>query len=111
MPTTPEKAAGWRMDPPVSDPSAPAVIRAATATALPPDEPPGMRDVSHGLRVGKNALFSVDDPIANSSMLHLPGSTAPAARSRATTVASYGGQKPRRGSGGAATGRGAGLLA
>ena len=81
-------AAGWRMDPPVSDPSAPAVIRAATATALPPEDPPGVRAVSQGFFTGKNALVSVDEPIASSSMLHLPGSTAPAARSRATTVAS-----------------------
>jgi hypothetical protein len=90
--------AGWRIEPPVSEPSAPATIAAATATALPPDEPPGVRRVSQGFLLGKNALFSVDEPIANSSWLHLPTRIAPAARRRATTVASYGGQKPRSGS-------------
>ena len=43
-----------------------------------------------------NAEFSVDEPIANSSRLVLPTSTAPAARSRCTTVASYGGRHPSR---------------
>ena len=51
---------------------------AATAAAAPPEEPPGTRARSHGLRVVKNAEFSVDEPIANSSMLSLPSSTAPA---------------------------------
>src|SRR5262249_24170647 len=45
----------------------------------------------HGFRVTPNAEFSVDDPIANSSQFVLPTTTAPAASSRATTVASYGG--------------------
>src|SRR5690242_8970228 len=88
IPTVPVKAAGWRIEPPVSEPSAPGVIPDATATALPPDEPPGERVGSHGFLVGRKALFSVDEPMANSSMLHLPGSSASAARSRATTVAS-----------------------
>ena len=64
---------------------------AATATADPPLDPPGMRSGAQGLRVGPNAEFSVDEPIANSSQLVLPTMTAPAASSRATTVASYGG--------------------
>ena len=64
--------------------------RAATATALPPDEPPAMRAVSHGLRAGNQAEFSLEPPIANSSQLSLPSVTAPAAASRLTTVASKG---------------------
>ena len=84
----PQKAAGWRMEPPVSVPSVPAARSAATAAAEPPEEPPGTRERSHGLRVVKYAEFSVDEPIANSSMLSLPRMTAPAARSFATTVAS-----------------------
>src|SRR5260221_12732683 len=88
-------AAGCRIDPPVSDPSEPGVMRAATATALPPDAPPGVRVVSHGFFTGKNALFSEDEPIANSSMLHLPGRTAPACLRRVTTVASNGGCQGR----------------
>src|SRR5437660_12429686 len=66
-------------------------MRAATAAAEPPDEPPGTRSVSQGLRTTPNAEVSFDDPIANSSQLVLPTMTAPAASSRATTVASYGG--------------------
>ena len=67
-------------------------MRAATAAAEPPDEPPGTRPVSHGLRVALKALCSVDEPIANSSMFALPRTIAPAASSRATTVASNGGR-------------------
>src|SRR5438552_12871612 len=69
---------------------------AATAAALPPDDPPGTRVVSCGLRVGPKAEFSVELPIANSSRLVLPMTTAPAARRRSTTVASYGGRQPSR---------------
>src|SRR3954468_19862884 len=96
MPTTPHSAAGWRIDPPVSEPRPRAAIPDATAAALPPLEPPGTRLGSCGLRVGPNAEFSVLDPIANSSRLVLPTTTAPAARRRSTTVASYGGRQPSR---------------
>ncbi len=41
MPTVPVKAAGWRMEPPVSVAVAPAHSHAATADAEPPEEPPG----------------------------------------------------------------------
>ena len=60
----------------------------ATAAALPPLEPPGTRARSWGLRVGPNAEFSVEDPMANSSRLVLPTTTPPAAAIRRTTVAS-----------------------
>jgi hypothetical protein len=50
MPVMPQKLAGWRIEPPVSVPVAAGARRAATATALPPDEPPGTRAVSQGLR-------------------------------------------------------------
>src|SRR3954452_23550434 len=69
---------------------------AATAAALPPLDPPGTRLGSHGLRVGPNAEFSVELPMANSSRLVLPITTAPAAARRCTTVASYGGRQPSR---------------
>ncbi|CAB4798610.1 unannotated protein [freshwater metagenome] len=69
---------------------------AATAAALPPLEPPGTREVSSGFRVGPNAEFSVDEPIANSSKLVLPTMTAPACCRRVTTVASYGGFQPSK---------------
>ena len=86
-PTTPQNPAGWRMDPPVSLPSAAAHMRADTAAAEPPEEPPGTRSVSHGLRVGRKPLFSVEEPMANSSMFALPSTTAPASSSRPTAVA------------------------
>ena len=78
MPVMPQKLAGWRIEPPVSVPVAAGVNRADTAAALPPDEPPGTRDASQGLRTGWNAEFSLPEPIANSSQLSLPNVTMPA---------------------------------
>src|SRR6185503_588790 len=78
------------MEPPVSLPSAAMHSSAATAAAEPPDDPPGMRVGSHGLRVGPNAEFSVELPIAYSSMFNRPRMMAPALRSFSITVASYG---------------------
>ncbi len=72
----------------MSVPSAAGTRRAATAAALPPDEPPGTREVSHGFRVLWRAEFSVDEPIANSSMLVEPTTTRPASASFVSTVAS-----------------------
>src|SRR5690349_10668058 len=86
----PQSAAGCRMEPPVSDPSATGEKPAATATAEPPLDPPDMCSGFHGLRDGPNAEFSVDDPIANSSQFVLPITTAPAAPRRVMTVASNG---------------------
>src|SRR4051812_34748939 len=96
MPTRPVTAAGWRIEPPVSVPVASGASYAATAGDEPPDEPPGILDRSQGLWVVPNALFSVEEPIANSSMLVLPRMTRPASRSRAVMVASYGGRQPSR---------------
>jgi len=48
----PVSAAGWRIEPPVSVPVAAGAMRAATAAAEPPEEPPGTRLVSQGLRTG-----------------------------------------------------------
>src|SRR5688572_33476518 len=84
------------MEPPVSDPSEKPANPAATAAALPPLDPPGTRAGSRGLRVGPNAEFSVEEPMANSSRFVLPTATAPAAATRCTTVASYGGRHPSR---------------
>ena len=98
MPVMPQNDAGWRMEPPVSVPVTAGARRAATATALPPDEPPGMRSVAQGLRTGAGASkptgataeFSLAEPMANSSQLSLPSVTAPASASLVTTVASKG---------------------
>src|SRR5688572_32589300 len=92
----PQNDAGWRIDPPVSEPSARGTHRAATAAADPPLEPPGVRSGDHGFRTGPNAEFSLDDPIANSSQFVLPTIIAPACSSRCTTVASYGGRNCSR---------------
>ncbi len=58
-----------------------------TAAAEPPDDPPGTRSRSQGFSTGPKAEFSFEEPIANSSMLVLPRSPAPASRSRRTAVA------------------------
>jgi hypothetical protein len=84
-----------RMEPPVSVPVAAGVRRAATAAALPPEDPPGMRLTSHGLVTAwglaeGTAMFSLAEPMANSSQLSLPSVTMPASRSLRTTVASKG---------------------
>src|SRR5712691_9569586 len=68
-------------------------IPAATDAAEPPLLPPGARSRSQGLCVGKKAECSVEDPIANSSMLVLPSITAPAKFKRSITAALYGGLK------------------
>src|ERR1041385_8202435 len=77
-PTTPQKDAGWRTEPPVSEPSATTAVPCATTAADPPLEPPGTRSRATGLRTGPKAEFSLDDPIANSSQFVFPIITAPA---------------------------------
>src|SRR5438105_8814518 len=89
----PVSAAGWRIDPPVSVPVAAGTSRAATATADPPELPPGTYSTFHGFFTAPNHDVSEDDPIANSSIFVLPTSTDPAARNRSTTNASYGATK------------------
>ncbi len=86
-PYTPQKAAGWRTDPPVSEPRAKGTIPAATAAAEPPLEPPATRSGSQGLEVLPSAEFSVEEPMPNSSRLVLPTATAPWACRRWTAVA------------------------
>ena len=51
-PTTPHRAAGCLIEPPVSEPSAHGARPAATAAAEPLEDPPGTRVGSHGFRVG-----------------------------------------------------------
>src|SRR3954465_14865660 len=96
MPTIPHRAAGWRIEPPVSVPSAHGAVPAATAAALPPLEPPGTRLRAPRLGTGPKAEFSFDEPIANSSWFVLPSSGEPASASLRTTVAVYGGREPSR---------------
>ena len=89
-PTRPQHAAGIRSDPPPSLPCASGTIAAATAAADPPDEPPGVRPGSHGLRVGPKRRGSVTGRIPHSGMLVVPTTTKPAARSRRVTLWSRG---------------------
>ena len=74
----------------MSEPRARGASPAATAAAAPPELPPGTRSRSQGLAVWWKAEFSVEDPIANSSMLRRPHGIAPASFSLRVTVASYG---------------------
>src|SRR5437016_5741263 len=85
-PTMPQNAAGWRMEPPVSEPSAATAVPFATAAAEPPLEPPGTRDLSCGFFTTPYAEFSFEEPIANSSQFVFPRMIAPAASWRATRV-------------------------
>src|SRR5688500_10600363 len=101
MPAVPVKAAGWRIEPPVSVAVAPRQRRAATAAAEPPEEPPGTRCVPsipaepaptfepsrrQGETTGPKQEVSLDEPMANSSLLSLPSITAPSRQSWEVTV-------------------------
>ena len=86
MPKTPLKEAGCRTEPPVSVPKAAKTSPAATAAAEPPEEPPGTFCKFHGFLTGPKAEFSLEDPIANSSMLVLPILCIPAANNLVVTV-------------------------
>src|SRR5438445_9785516 len=96
MPTIPQNQAGWRTEPPVSEPSAAGTAPAATSAAEPPDEPPGTRVLSNGWNERPYAECSVDEPMPNSSQFVFPAISAPAAFSFATAVASYGERYPSR---------------
>ena len=63
-PTRPQHAAGILSEPPPSLPCAIGTIPAATAAADPPEEPPGVRPRSHGLRAGppRRELGDRQDP-------------------------------------------------
>src|SRR5215472_18832656 len=79
-PTSPQHEAGMRIEPPPSLAWAAGTMPAATAAAAPPDEPPEVRDKSHGLRVGPNMAGSVTGSSPISGVLVLPKITRPAAR-------------------------------
>jgi hypothetical protein len=84
------------IEPPVSDPNPHGASPADTAAEVPPPEPPGTRVGSHGLRDGPHAEFSVDEPMANSSVFVFPSTDSPAAFTRAATVESKTGEYPSR---------------
>src|SRR5688572_6078952 len=71
-PTTPQQAAGTRIDPARSLPSASGPRPAASAAAAPPLEPPGIRSRFHGLRVTPKTRLSVTPLQPNSGVFVLP---------------------------------------
>ena len=85
IPTSPQQAAGIRIEPPPSEPVAHGTIPAATAAAEPPEDPPGVRVGSHGLRVIPFASLAVQGKIISSGTFVMPIGIAPAARRRRTT--------------------------
>src|SRR5437870_1020160 len=90
-PTTPQSAAGTRIEARVSVPRDPRHIPVTRAMADPPLDPPGSRPRSQGFR-----LCGVVTPRAYSWVVVLPITIAPAARSRATAAASTAGTQSRR---------------
>src|SRR2546427_8497265 len=96
IPTMPFTDDGSRIEPPVSVPSAPRQVRAATAAPEPPLEPAGKRSGFQGLRQVPGCGVSVVPPPANSCLLVLPTIMAPARLSRAATVAASDGTKADR---------------
>jgi hypothetical protein len=87
-PTSPQHEAGIRIEPPPSLPWASGSIPDATAAAAPPEEPPGVRSVSHGFLTGPKRRGSDTGRMPNSGMFVLPTITNPASRSRRTRKAS-----------------------
>src|ERR1700682_3861134 len=91
MPTIPQNDAGMRIEHPKSVPYAKGTLPVATATADPPDEPAGLSAGFQGFRVTPNTSLNVLAPAANSGVLVLPSTMAPAALRRRTPSASSSG--------------------
>ena len=83
-PTSPQHAAGARIDPKPSVAWAIGSMRAPTAAAAPPLEPPEMRVRSHGFFVGPWSTGSHVSDRPSSHVLVRPKITSPAALSRRT---------------------------
>src|SRR5579872_2640054 len=81
------------MEPPPSVPIAAGTRPAATPATAPPEEPPGVSRLSHGLRVTPKRSFFVYPSSVNSGTFVFPIITAPAARNRATGSSSRSGVK------------------
>ena len=85
-----------RTEPPWSPPVARSTTPAATRAALPLEDPPAERVVSHGLRTGPLREVWLPPEKHRSSQTALPVIVAPAASILLTTVASRVGMKPSR---------------
>src|SRR3954471_2511154 len=81
-PNTPQAEAGIRIEPPPSLACATGRMRAATAAAAPPDEPPDECAKFHGFRVGPNSRDSVVGINPNSGLELLPKMVTPLFRKR-----------------------------
>src|SRR6185295_5640571 len=92
-PTTWQKLAGLRSDPPMSLPSAIGSMPQASATAAPPLLPPHVFVRSYGLSVDPNTGLKVCDPAPNSGVFVLPTRIAPACLTRSTSSESSAGMK------------------
>ena len=77
------------MDPPPSLPVAMGRRPPATAAAVPPDDPPGVRSGFHGLRVVPCSSVDVQLMPPNSLAVVWAASTAPAVRRRDSEVSSW----------------------
>ncbi len=86
-PTTSQAAEGSRIEQPVSVPRARSQSPAASAAALPLDEPPVVRPGWTGLCTVPYHWFVPSTPQANSARLALPTIRAPASSARWTAVA------------------------
>ena len=82
-----------RVEPPPSLPCAIGTMPAATAAAEPPDEPPGVRSRSYGLRVIPKRRGRVTGRIPHSGSVVVPTMTNPASLRRRTTLSSCSGTK------------------
>ena len=71
-PTTPQQAAGSRIDPALSVPSATSQRPAARAAPFPPLDPPGMRAGSRGFTTAPKCGLSEVIPYANSCRFVFP---------------------------------------
>src|SRR5688500_12834954 len=87
-PTTPQNDAGRITEPFVCEPIAAGTTPAATAAADPIDEPPGVRDGSHGLSVGPGVRY------ASSAVTVFPSTIAPAASADRTAGQLASGTRP-----------------
>src|SRR5256886_7494621 len=91
-----QNAAGPRIEPPVSEPSAPWTSPAARAAPDPLEDPPGTCARFHGFFAGWKRWPGNWMPKANSWVVSLPSITPPAFWSRATHVASSSGTQSAR---------------
>src|SRR2546425_5329603 len=82
-----------RIDPPRSVPRPIGASPAATAAPVPPLDPPAVVLKFHGFRVVPKILLVVLTSWANSGVLLLPTTTAPAFRNRSTETASSSGTR------------------